>query len=129
MKNQKILFLSLVGACLISACSSSGNMKLQHENQTSIAQKIKQGTTTKQQVYAMLGAPVETTFTDKGQEIAKYEFTRMTPTARNFIPYNFFSQVNNGKRKELVILFDNKDLVKKFVMNESELQKRRGIAE
>lgn len=129
MKNAKNLLISIFSAVLISACSTSGNMKLEHESQVSIAEKIKQGITTKQQVYQMLGAPLETTFTENGQEIVKYEFTRMTPQARNFIPYNVFSQVTDGERKELVILFDDSSLVKKFVMNESDIQKRRGIVE
>ena len=124
-----MLLISIFSAVLISACSTHGNMKLEHENQVSIAEKIKQGITTKQQVYQMLGTPLETSFTENGLEIAKYEFTRMTPQARNFIPYNVFSQVTDGERKELVILFDNNELVKKFVLNESDIQKRRGIVE
>ncbi|MFT6769912.1 outer membrane protein assembly factor BamE [Congregibacter sp.] len=129
MKNTKILLVSIFSAVLISACSTSGNMKLQHENQVSIAEKIKQGITNKQQVYQMLGAPLETSLTENGLEIAKYEFTRTTPQARNFIPYNVFSRVSDGEHKELVILFDDNNLVKKFVINESDIQKRRGIVE
>ena len=64
-----------------------------------------------------------------GQEILKYEFTRYTPKLRNFIPYNFFSHGQNGKKKEVVILLDDNGIVKKLVMNEANVERRFGIIE
>ncbi|MGK0474273.1 MAG: hypothetical protein ACJAR0_004775 [Candidatus Azotimanducaceae bacterium] len=40
-----------------------------------------------------------------------------------------FSNVNDGEKKELVILFSNANLVSKFVLNEVELDDRWGVFE
>jgi len=102
---------------------------LRHETSASISNKIRVGVTSKTDIYAILGAPISTTFSGGGLEVAKYEYTHLTPRAQNFIPYNIFSRVQDGKKKELVILFDSKNLVEKYVINESDIQQRRGIFE
>jgi hypothetical protein len=108
---------------------SSGNQRLRSETSESIAEKIIAGVTTRAELIDMLGPPMETTFTDGGQEIVKYEYTRLTPRARNFIPYNIFSHVNEGHKKELVVLISKQNVVKRVVLNESEIERRSGVAE
>lgn len=100
------LFLLVLGGC-----ATSGVGSLNNETCDSISEKIEVGTTTKEEVFSMLGSPSDTSFTDSGLEIIKYEHTRLTPRARNFIPYNIFSQVSDGEKKELVILFSKADIV------------------
>ena len=124
----RILLIICVSAFFIG-CSSTGNQLLKEETSETIAEKMKEGVTTKQEVVDYLGAPMETSFTDGGLEILTYEYTRFTPKARNFIPYNFFSLGQDGKRKELVILFDENGIIKKAVMNESEVENRSGLFE
>ena len=114
---------------LCYSCSTDGTRALKDESHASIHAKIQEGITTKNQVIINFGTPSETSFTDNGQEILKYEFTRYTPKLRNFIPYNFFSHGQNGKKKEVVILLDNKGIVKKLVMNEANVERRFGIIE
>ena len=114
---------------VLAACSSTGNKSLKEETQESIDKKFKEGVTTKQDLLEKLGAPFETSFTDSGLEIMKYEFTRFKSKARNFIPYNFFSRGQDGKKKELVILLDENDVVKRLSMTESKVEKRDGVFE
>ncbi|MBV1911434.1 MAG: outer membrane protein assembly factor BamE [Kangiellaceae bacterium] len=114
---------------LMAGCSSIGNNSLQYETSSSISTKIREGVTNKTDIYTILGTPSTTTFTGDGFEVAKYEYTHLTPRAQNFIPYNVFSRVQDGKKKELVILFDSKSIVKKYVINESDIQVRKGILE
>ena len=122
--------LVLITFCFfLKSCSTDGTRALKDESHASIHAKIQEGTTTKNQVILALGTPSDTSFTDTGQEILKYEFTRYTPKLRNFIPYNFFSLGQNGDRKEVVILLDDKGIVKKLVMNEAKVEKRFGIVE
>lgn len=123
--------LCLVATLLVltAGCSSIGNNSLQYETSSSLSDKIREGLTNKSDVYAILGAPLSTTFSGGGLEVAKYEYTHLTPRAQNFIPYNVFSRVEDGKKKELVILFDSKSIVKKYVINESDIQVRKGILE
>jgi outer membrane protein assembly factor BamE (lipoprotein component of BamABCDE complex) len=120
------LFLCVIA---LGGCATSGVNSLKNETNDSISEKIEIGATTKQEVFAMLGSPSDTSFTDSGLEVIKYEHTRLTPRARNFIPYNIFSQVSDGKKKELVILFSNADVVSKFVLNEVALGERWGVFE
>jgi outer membrane protein assembly factor BamE (lipoprotein component of BamABCDE complex) len=120
----------LITLCFfLNGCSTDGTRALKDESHASIHAKIQEGTTTKNQVILALGTPSDTSFTETGQEILKYEFTRYTPKLRNFIPYNFFSLGQNGDRKEVVILLDEQGIVKKLVMNEAKVEKRFGIVE
>ncbi len=130
MKNLTMCGLVLLsGLLLLSGCTTIGNESLANESSDSISQKIHEGITTKDQLMAILGSPMETTFTDGGLEVLKYEYTRLKPRAQNFIPYNIISQVTDGKRKELVILLDEQSQVKRVVMNVSDKQIRFGIIE
>jgi len=119
----------VIGLLLLSGCTTIGNESLANESPESISQKVHEGVTTKEQLIALLGAPMETTFTDGGLEVLKYEYTRLKPRAQNFIPYNIISQVTDGKRKEIVVLLDEQSLVKRLVMNVSDKQIRFGIIE
>ena len=125
MKISVIISFSFI----LLGCSTDGTRALKDESHASIHAKIQEGITTKNQVILALGTPSDTSFTETGQEILKYEFTRYTPKLRNFIPYNFFSLGQNGDRKEVVILLDDKGIVKKLVMNEAKVEKRFGIVE
>ena len=122
---QLILFLSV----FLVACSTTGNQVLKKETSETIAEKMKEGVTTKQEIIEYLGNPIQTSFTDGGLEVLTYEYTRFTPKARNFIPYNFFSLGQDGKKKELVILLDENGVIKKLVMNESDVETRSGLFE
>ncbi|MFT5550129.1 MAG: outer membrane protein assembly factor BamE (lipoprotein component of BamABCDE complex) [Candidatus Azotimanducaceae bacterium] len=119
----------MFGLVLLSGCTTIGNESLADESPESIAQKVHQGVTTKEQLVAILGVPMETTFTDGGLEVLKYEYTRLKPRAQNFIPYNIISQVTDGKRKEIVVLLDQQSVVKRLIMNTSDKQIRFGIIE
>jgi outer membrane protein assembly factor BamE (lipoprotein component of BamABCDE complex) len=130
MKSPKLrLGLAISILVLVAGCSSTGNNSLQYETQASLSSKITEGVTSKTDIYAILGVPFTTTFSASGLEVATYEYTHLTPRAQNFILYNVFSRVQDGKKKELVILFDNKNVVKKYVINESDIQVRNGIFE
>ncbi|HEB26193.1 MAG TPA: hypothetical protein ENI05_00250 [Porticoccus sp.] len=129
---NKVILRTLVlviGLSILAGCSTVGNESLSNESPESIGRKIHEGLTTKQQLISMLGAPMETTFTDGGLEVMTYEYIRLMPRAQNFIPYNIISQVSDGKKKELVILLDENSLVKKLVMNVTDTQKRWGVIE
>lgn len=131
-KMKKVTVASLVlvvGLSALSGCTTTGSESLANETPESISNKIHKGVTTKQQLIDMLGAPMETTFTDGGLEVLTYEYTRLKPHAQNFIPYNVISQVADAKKKELVVLLDKNSRVKNLVMNISDTQKRWGVIE
>ena len=124
---RSLFFITAI--IVLSACTTTGNQALKNETQQSIATKFQKGVSTKGEIISALGAPTETSFTSGGLEILRYEFARFTPKARNFIPYNFISVGSDGKKKELVVLLDENSLVKKLVMNESDIETLSGMAE
>ena len=129
MMNYKLLLPTLLALFALTGCISSGVQSLEDETHATLDAKIKSGETTKSQLFDMLGAPTNTTFTDGGLEVVSYEFTRLTPKARNFIPYNILSQVEDGVKKELVVLLADNNTVQKFVLNEAQIQVRAGVLE
>lgn len=121
-----VLFLSLF---FLASCATTGSQALKEETGETIASKFEKGITHQDEIIAALGEPTETTFTDGGLLVMRYEYERLTPRAQNFIPYNFFSLVSDVKKKELVILLDENNVVQRINMTESEYEQRGGIAE
>lgn len=120
------IVLSLCG--MLCACATAGNGSLRKETETSVGEKIKPGVTTKAEVKTMFGSPIHTAFTDSGQEIWKYELSHMSADATSLIPVvNIFAASSSGKKKELVVFFDDQDLVKKYNMSESDVKVRNGL--
>ena len=120
-----LIMLSLL---LLTGCASSGNKSLQKESESSVAQKIFEEKTTKDEVRSLFGSPISTTFTDGGLEIWKYEMAKMSADAVNFIPFvNMLGTSATGTKKELTVLFDDKGIVKRYSMSESPVQVKTGL--
>lgn len=121
----------LAGAAIVlmlAGCASVGNDRLRSETVESVSTKIEEGKTTKEEVRQAFGSPVKTSFTDGGLEIWNYEFANVSADAVSYIPIvNLFGSSASGTKKELVVLFDENDIVKKFNMSESEVKQRTGL--
>jgi hypothetical protein len=124
---QKIILVLLTSLFLVS-CASTGNQTLKTESEVSISSKIQEGVTTAPEIKAMFGSPYETTYTDGGLMIWKYRLDDMRSDAVNYIPVvNWFGSSMSGTRKELVVLFDDNDVVKRVNMSESDVKTKSGI--
>jgi len=124
--------LSVVGlACVlavVAGCISNGNESLRQETEMSVKQRLVEGKTTKAEVKLLFGSPLKTSFTDGGLEVFTYELTNLKANPINFVPLiNILGTTVSGTRKELVILFDEKDVVKRFSMSESPVQTKTGV--
>ena len=76
----------------------------------------------------MFGSPYETTYTDSGLLIWKFRLDDLKSDAINYIPIvNWFGSSVSGTRKELVVLFDENDVVRRSNMSESEVKTKTGI--
>lgn len=127
---RKFKYLLLVTLLiLVAGCANVGNQALKEETKATVSTKIKEGVTHENEVISMLGEPTEKSFTDGGLVVMRYSYARQTPRAQNFIPYNFFSIVNDVHKKELIVLLDENNIVKKINFTESEYEQRGGIAE
>ena len=113
---------------LLSGCASVGNETLRKESESSMSAKFAEGKTTKGEVRAMFGSPLKTTFTDGGLEIWNYEFSNVSLDAVSYIPIvNMFGGTSSGKKKELVVLFDQAGVVKRYSMSESDVKNKTGL--
>lgn len=125
MKNS-ILFCALV--LFIASCASTGNQTLKSETESSVAAKIVNNVTTQAEIKAMFGSPYQTTYTDGGLEIWKYQLDDLKADAINYVPIvNFFGSSYSGTRKELVILFNDDGTVKRNSMAESDVKTKSGL--
>ncbi|MDB1145184.1 MAG: outer membrane protein assembly factor BamE [Alcaligenaceae bacterium] len=122
------LLLAVMTACVLVACASSGNKVLKEETAQTVSSKIHKNETTKEQVRALYGDPMNTSFTDSGNEIWRYEFVKSKADAVNFIPIvNYFGSSSSGTKKELVIFFNQKGVVKNYSMQESQFKTGTGV--
>ena len=109
-------------------CVSYGNQSLRNETEGTIPQKVVEGKTTKEEVRGMFGSPVSTSFTDGGLEIWKYELAKMSRDAVSYVPIvNLFGSSSSGTKKELVVLYDEKGIVKRCSMSESPVSTKTGV--
>ena len=123
----KIIVVAIF-ALVVSGCASTGNETLENETELSVASKIEAGATTAAEIKAMFGSPYETTYTDSGMLIWKYRLDDLKADAINYIPIvNLFGTKYSGTRKELVILFDENDVVKRSHMSESDVETKSGL--
>ncbi|MCC2958394.1 hypothetical protein LK542_22545 [Massilia sp. IC2-477] len=125
-------FISMCGAVVVafavSGCASVGSESLRKETESSVAQKIVQGKTTKSEIRAMFGSPTKTTFTDGGLEVWNYDFTNVSADAISYVPIvNLFGASASGKKKELVVLYDTDSIVKRFSMSEADVTQKTGL--
>ena len=121
-------FIVVLFAFALSGCASVGNEKLRTESESTVAQKIVEGKTTKAEIRTMFGSPLKTSFTDGGLEIWNFEFTKVSADAVSYIPLvGLFGGSASGKKKELVLMFDQNSIVKRFSMSESDVTHKTGI--
>ena len=98
-------FLLLSSVLLLSGCATMGNQALKNESELTVRSKIVENKTTKDDVRKTFGSPDESSFTDNGKEIWKYEFANIKADAVNYIPIvNLFGSSSSGTKKQLVIL-------------------------
>ncbi|HEY2608749.1 hypothetical protein P0D88_18560 [Paraburkholderia sp. RL18-103-BIB-C] len=124
MKKIAVLALALV----LAGCAGTGNESLRSESEATVSTKIAEGKTTKQEIRARFGSPQKTEFTDAGLEVWRYEFAKMHADGVNFIPVvNWFGSSQSGEKKELVVLFDSSNVVKRYSMSVSDVTVKTGI--
>ncbi|PWB60130.1 MAG: hypothetical protein C3F18_00085 [Nitrosomonadales bacterium] len=127
---MKSVVLCLTAVAFLGGCATAGNEKMKDQNQSSMQQKITEGKTTKAEVQAAMGDANTVSFTDSGNEIWTYKYSRATPQLQSFIPIvNLFSRGADVNTKELVVLFDKNNVVSKYTMRETNDVVKSGIAQ
>ncbi|HXH63902.1 MAG TPA: outer membrane protein assembly factor BamE [Mariprofundaceae bacterium] len=117
-----------VAVLALAGCASSGNLVLKDETQKTVAQKIRKGHTTEADIRKIYGDPMETRFTDSGNEIWEYDFVKAHAKAANYIPIvNMFGSGAVGDKKQLVIMFNKDGVVKNYSMSTSKVEENTGL--
>jgi outer membrane protein assembly factor BamE (lipoprotein component of BamABCDE complex) len=128
MKKLTVAAAIAVGVLTLAGCAGTGNDSLRSETESTVSTKIVQGKTTKEEVRNMFGSPMKTEFTDGGLEIWHYELTKVHADAVSYIPViNLLGSSASGQKKELVVLFDTNNVVKRYSMSESAVSQKTGI--
>ena len=123
-----ILFLSV----LVTNCASGGNQSLVGQEPTQVESKIIKGKTTQSQVVAMYGDPMETSFTAAGTMIYNYRYDDASglnakTAASVLFTWGLAGYKMEGTRLELVVLFDEDNVVKNYNFSTSEVDGGTGL--
>jgi hypothetical protein len=128
MKKRSFAAL-LVAAIVLTGCASAGNQTLKDADQQQIDQRIIAGKTTKADVIAYLGNAESISFTDSGNEIWTFTYARAQAKGVNFIPVvGAFIGGQTLHKKQTVILFDARGVVKKATFSDTTDEVRTGLA-
>lgn len=124
---KKIIF-SLLLTAVLAGCSSVGNEAIKEENQQTLEQKLVKGVTTKDEVRAAFGDPLDATFHDSGNEMWKYVFTKQSCNASCYFIYTAWAySSSSGTQKTLIVLFDDAGKLKNYILSESEVESKHGL--
>ena len=127
---MKHIIIIACAVLVLSGCVTMGNERMKGQTKESVASKITEGKTTKEEVRAAYGDAAAVSFTDSGNEIWTYSYTRAVPTAQTFIPIvGLFAGGANTTTTGLVVLFDRNGIVSKYTMRETHGVVKRGVAQ
>ena len=125
--------LSLIALIIfLTACASAGNKAVEGLSQEDVKKSITLNQTTSDQVRQLFGSPMETSYTDGGLEIWKYEYVDASAlTAETvgsaILTLGLAGSKSKGTKYELTLLFNDDGTVKKFNMNDSAVEAGTGI--
>jgi outer membrane protein assembly factor BamE (lipoprotein component of BamABCDE complex) len=125
---MKKIMTALLLAMVVTGCSSVGNEAIKEENQQTLEQKLVKGVTTKDEVRAAFGDPLDATFHNSGNEMWKYVFTKQSCNASCYFIYTAWAySTSSGIQKTLTVLFDDNGKVKNYILSESEVESEHGL--
>jgi hypothetical protein len=124
----RVYLLAGLSWLLLSGCASVGNESIADATPESVSGQLTKGRTTQQHVREVYGDPVKTSFTDSGNEIWEYDFSRMHAKPTNFIPYvSLIHSGAEGDKKSLVIFFDRSKVVQQYTISSSKVDVSQGL--
>ena len=124
----RVCLVAGLSIALLSGCASVGNESIADATSESVSAQLIKGRSTQENVRALYGDPVKTSFTDTGNEIWEYEFSRLHSKPQNFIPYvNLVSSGAEGDKKSLVIFFDKTKVVRQYTISSSKVDVSQGL--
>ncbi|HCA27493.1 MAG TPA: hypothetical protein DEP05_07640 [Betaproteobacteria bacterium] len=127
-KKPLLAIVIVLGILTFGGCASTGNERIASQTQATVSSKLVRGKTTENEVRKLYGDPMKVSFTDSGNEIWEYDFTKMHDKAINFIPLvNILSSGEEGKKKTLMIFFDKGKVLQNYSLSSSAVDTSTGI--
>src|SRR6516162_114113 len=124
----RVCWVAGLSFALLSGCASVGNESIADATPESVSGQLIKGRTTQDQVRGIYGDPVKTSFTDSGNEIWEYDFSRMHAKPTNFIPYvSLIHSGAEGDKKSLVIFFDKSKVLRQYTISSSKVDVSQGL--
>ena len=125
---RRVCLVAGLSFALLGGCASVGNDSIADATPETVSGQLIKGKTTQDNVRAVYGDPAKTSFTDSGNEIWEYDFSRMHAKPTNFIPYvNLISSGAEGDKKSLVIFFDKTKVVRQYTVSSSKVDVNQGL--
>jgi hypothetical protein len=113
---------------LLGGCASVGNDSIADATPESVSGQLIKGKTTQSHVRSVYGDPAKTSFTDSGNEIWEYDFSRMHSKPTNFIRYvSLIHSGSEGDKKSLVVFFDRSKVVQQYTISTSKVDVSTGL--
>ena len=123
---KTLILVAMLSA--LAGCATVGNQSLTGESSATVARNVTEGVTTTQEIRSLYGEPADVVFTDSGLMQWKYELVHAENDAKNFIPfYGMFKSKVHVRKQQLIVLFDDNGVVKKFNMSTSLSEQRVGL--
>jgi len=117
-----------LSSALLSGCASVGNESIADATPQTVSAQLIKGRTNQRQVREIYGDPAKTSFTDSGNEIWEYDFSRMHSKPTNFIPYvSLIHSGAEGDKKSLVVFFDKSKVVQQYTISSSKVDVSSGL--
>lgn len=125
---RRVCLVTWLSSALLCGCASVGNESIADATPESVSGQLIKGRSTQAQVRAIYGDPAKTTFTDSGNEIWEYDFSRMHSKPTNFIPYvSLIHSGAEGDKKSLVVFFDRSKVVQQYTISSSKVDVSQGL--
>jgi hypothetical protein len=117
-----------LAAASCGGCASVGNETIADASPQSVSAQLFKGKTRQDQVREMYGDPAKLSFTDSGNEIWEYDFSRTVSKPTNFIPYvSLIHSGAEGDKKSLVIFFNKSKIVQQYTLSTSKIDVSTGL--
>ena len=125
---SRVCLVAGLSIALLGGCASAGNESIADATPESVSEQLIKGRTTQDHVRGLYGDPAKTSFTDSGNEIWEYDFSRMHAKPTNFIPYvSLIHSGAEGDKKSLVIFFDKSKVVRQYTISSSKVDVSQGL--
>jgi outer membrane lipoprotein-sorting protein len=125
---SRVCLVAALSCVVLSGCASVGNESIADATSESVSAQLIRGRTTQADVRGFYGDPAKTTFTDSGNEIWEYNFSRLHSKPTNFVPYvNMIHSGAEGDKKSLVIFFDKTKIVRQYTISSSKVDISQGL--